>query len=100
MQRIFQRKGVKPTAPQNINQMQNEILSEENLFVQSYYERLENYFKPGKIVPSYCGRDRVIKIETNLIGWPSWKVTVEELNEAGEAVAPPRWHCTNPHEQF
>jgi hypothetical protein len=67
---------------------------------EMYYNRLKNYFTPGKIVPSYCGQDRVIAIEIDLPGWPSWRVWVEEINANGEAIAPKRWHCTNPSVKF
>lgn len=68
--------------------------------MKSYFERLEKHFEAGKIIPSYAGQDRVIKFEANLKGWPTWKVTVQAVDETGKPIGPQRWHCTHPHEPF
>jgi hypothetical protein len=60
------------------------------------HDQLTTYFTPNKIVPSYCGQDRVISLETGLSGWPSWRVWVEAVDCNGNTIGPKRWHCTLP----
>jgi hypothetical protein len=58
---------------------------------------LPEYFKPGNIVPSYGGRDRVLEYKPN--GDFGFAVKVEEVNSKGETIGRPRWHETMPTPQ-
>ncbi len=57
-------------------------------------DRLENYFRPGRVVPSYMGEDRVIEFRRPPNGY--WEVVVEAVSGVG--VQGPRSHCTMPSE--
>jgi hypothetical protein len=62
-------------------------------------EALQEYFKPGRIVPSYAGRDRVVAFDPgkNIGGW---SVTVYAVDANGERLPGPqgynRTHFTQP----
>ncbi|MEI7815585.1 MAG: PLxRFG domain-containing protein [Desulfuromonadales bacterium] len=60
---------------------------------------LENYFQPGRIVPSYGGQDRVVSFNPgNDLG--GWTVTIHHVDKNGEKVYGPdgknRTHYTMP----
>ncbi len=58
--------------------------------------RFENYFRPGRIVPSYGGRDRVISFER--LDDDKWQVQVIEVDDKGQDVGDHvRTHATAPH---
>jgi hypothetical protein len=62
-----------------------------------YEARLEErrrVFKPGNIVPSYAGRDRVISYYENPNDPNDWSVTVELIDKDGKAIEEPRTHKT------
>lgn len=65
-------------------------------------EALAWYFKPGRIVPSYGGRDRVVSFndETARRGYKDWSVTVHAIDRDGNRVKGPegynRTHHTSP----
>jgi hypothetical protein len=57
---------------------------------------LRDYFKPGKIVTGYAGKDKVLEFKENR-RWPGdWEVLVEEVDAAGKSIGRPRWHSTSP----
>lgn len=62
----------------------------------SVIDRLENYFRPGRVVKSYFGQDRVIAF--NRKGTDDWSVRVIAVNKNGEPMpgANERVHATMP----
>lgn len=56
---------------------------------------LAEYFKPGRIVNAYGGKDRVLAFQPNT-GDRSWSVTVQRVNDAGTPMERPRVHATAP----
>lgn len=63
----------------------------------NHIEKLAAYFTPGKIVPSYGGRDVVVRFEDKPANcWASWRVWVKEIDAKGNIVGQERWHCTEP----
>ncbi len=64
----------------------------------SLVDRLENYFRPGRMLPSYGGgEDRILEFRRKgpFVGW---EVLVEGVTNYGE-VEKPRTHCTAPSER-
>src|SRR5690606_8584019 len=60
-------------------------------------EELRDYFRPGRIVPSYAGWDRVIECHDSGAPWGSgWYVVVQAVDPAGNPIGPIRWHFTEP----
>lgn len=73
-----------------------EVLSKGNALSM---EELENYFQPGRIVPSYAGQDRVVSFNRGDDNH-GWSVTVHHVDRNGEKVSGPegrnRTHFTMP----
>lgn len=59
-------------------------------------DRLENYFRPGRRIPSYGGTDEVISF--NRLGDGRWDVTVAEVKGDG-SLERPRNHATAPDDR-
>lgn len=59
----------------------------------SYLDRLENYFRVGRIYKAYMGFDKVLGFERLPDG--GWQVLVQEIKN-GEKVGEPRTHATAP----
>lgn len=71
-----------------------------NYVYPDYISRLHNYYRPGKIVPSYFGRDKVIMFQHPLADCSNWYVTVQEVDKKGNPIGANRNHSTNPIEPF
>lgn len=56
---------------------------------------IEAHFTPGRIVEGYAGKDRVLAFDGDDPRFP-WRVQVERVDDAGNAIEPPRWHFTEP----
>lgn len=59
---------------------------------------LEEYFKPGELVASYGGQDRVVRFNPGdpAQGGYGWSVDVRSVDRNGEPVGPTRQHSTLP----
>lgn len=65
-------------------------------------DRLENYYRPGRIVPAYFGNDQVVEFRRpNHDGWDvgGWGVDVRQV-EANGQLGELRTHCTVPSEKL
>lgn len=62
--------------------------------------QLKKYFEVGNIVPSYIGRDVVIKFNEPIKNAPYpanyWSVDVAEINDNGDVIGHIRNHSTCP----
>lgn len=66
-------------------------------------DRLENYFRPGRVVPSYHGEDQVVELrfrnqETAMKTLGGWEVDVRDVGKNGK-LGELRTHCTVPSEK-
>lgn len=69
---------------------------------EAFLDRLENYFRPGRIVPSYFGEDRVVAFHRPTgNGNGTWSVTVRAVNDSGSPLidARERNHSTLPSDR-
>lgn len=65
-------------------------------------DRLENYFRPGRLVPAYAGTtDRILSFERRPdLGRDRWAVRVEEVGADGRPAGGVRVHETPPDERL
>lgn len=63
-------------------------------------DRLENYYRPGRIVPSYYGQDKVISFKQSEEVIGGWQVNVVEVDKAGNVTGVERSHMTMPSEKL
>lgn len=72
-------------------QKYKDMLTAGNRIVRS---DLEEYFKPGRIVDSYGGKDEVVSFNWNDDG--TWSVDVRHVGEGGTGAGRVRRHSTSP----
>ncbi|KAA5605419.1 PLxRFG domain-containing protein [Roseospira marina] len=60
-------------------------------------DRLENYFRPGRIVRGYAGQDRVERFDRQPDG--RWSVTVHHVDNDGNRAGRSRTHMTPPDDR-